>query len=212
MPGHETFCYHRCMIKGFLLDYDGVITLPSRDGSTTELLARAMGVDHIEAQMVFREFWPRYMRGKAEETELWETAEAKIGRKIPAEHRNIWLIWDQLQPLPEIRELIRKLRAAGYRVGLLTNITDIAEADVRSHGGYDGFDFEVQSCKVGFAKPEPEIYQLAMTHFPDAKPEEIVFVDDREKNLVPAQELGMQTLLAVSPQQIIADITKLAKL
>jgi putative hydrolase of the HAD superfamily len=97
-------------------------------------------------------------------------------------------------------------------VGLLTNITAIAEADVRAHGGYDGYDFAIQSCKVGSAKPDLEIYQLGMSHFPNAKPEEIVFVDDREKNLVPARELGMQTILAVSPQQTITDITELVGL
>jgi len=200
------------MIKGFLLDYDGVVTLPNHGDNASWLLAQAMGVSHDEARELWVDFWPKYIRGKVEEKELWEAAEAKVGRKIPMDQRNIWLTWENLQPLPEMRELVKALRRAGYPVGLLTNITSLAEADVSAHGGYDGFDFLVQSCNVGFAKPEPEIYKLAMQYFPNAKAEEIVFVDDREKNLVPAQAMGMPTVLATSPQQIIADITKLAGL
>jgi putative hydrolase of the HAD superfamily len=202
----------RVMIKGFLLDYDGVITLPNHGDNTSVLLARAMGVSHDGVRELWMEFWPKYIRGKASENELWEAAETRAGKKIPVDQRNIWLTWEQLQPLPEMRELVKTLQAAGYPVGLLTNITPLAKEDVRKHGGYDGFDFLVHSCDVGFAKPDKQIYQLAMSHFSGAKAEEIVFVDDREKNLVPARELGMQTVFAMSPPQVVADITKLAGL
>ncbi len=200
------------MIKGFLFDYDGVITLPNHGDNASELLAQAMGVSHEEARELWMEFWPKYLRGKAMESELWGAAEIQAGKKIPAHQRNIWLTWEQLQPLPEMRKLVKTLQTAGYPVGLLTNITFTAKEDVRKHGGYDGFDFLVQSCDVGFAKPDKQIYQLAMSHFPDAEPEEIVFIDDREKNLVPAREMGMQTIFAVSPQQVIDDVTELAGL
>ncbi|HMH70396.1 MAG TPA: HAD-IA family hydrolase, partial [Candidatus Saccharimonadales bacterium] len=79
----------------------------------------------------------------------------------------------------------------------------------RLGGGYDRFDFHVKSCEVGYAKPELEIYEIAMKHLKGLKPEEVVFTDDRERFLVPARAMGMQAILATSSHQVIRDIHRL---
>ena len=54
-------------------------------------------------------------------------------------------------------------------------------------------------------KPEPEIYSLAVNKL-EIKPEECIFVDDKEENLVPANKMGMKTVLAKNPKQIIKEV------
>lgn len=44
-------------------------------------------------------------------------------------------------------------------------------------------------------KPEPEAFELALTLAGSPTPDECVFVDDIPKNLVPAKDLGMYTIL-----------------
>jgi FMN phosphatase YigB (HAD superfamily) len=39
-----------------------------------------------------------------------------------------------------------------------------------------------------------------------ARPEESLFIDDREQNITPAAALGMRTILYKSPQQLRSDL------
>jgi HAD superfamily hydrolase (TIGR01509 family) len=50
------------------------------------------------------------------------------------------------------------------------------------------------SSNIGFCKPDPGIYDAAAAHL--GTNNQILFVDDQEKNLVYASRLGWQTLLA----------------
>jgi epoxide hydrolase-like predicted phosphatase len=199
------------VIKGFLFDYDGVITAQSGGNNPSELLGKLLEFNSAEAGEFFMSFWPDYLRGKISENDLWEMIEKKTGKTIAPKQRAIWTPWERLRPMPEMQDCVAELRRAGFPVGLLTNVTPTTEEEVRTNGGYEGFDFLVQSCKVGFAKPDPEMYELAMTHFPGLKPKEVVFIDDRERFLVPARTMGMETILASSVEQVIADIHKLLR-
>ena len=53
--------------------------------------------------------------------------------------------------------------------------------------------FSVISGDVGVRKPSDEIYKILLSKA-DANPEDCVFVDDRDKNLIPAQNLGMKVV------------------
>jgi putative hydrolase of the HAD superfamily len=50
------------------------------------------------------------------------------------------------------------------------------------------------SGDVGFCKPQVDIYLKVNSHFNDK--ENVIFVDDQEKNLIEARNLGWNTLLA----------------
>src|SRR5205814_6410476 len=194
------------MIKGFLFDYDGVMTAQAGGNTLTEVLATLLTMNTKEAGDLFMSFWPDYQYGKFSEDELWQHIEMQSGQAVPASHRQIWKKWEDLRPLPEMRQLVKRLRGEGYQVGLLTDVTPTTEKEVRVHSGYEGFDFLVRSCKVGFAKPDPEVYHLAMKQFSHLEPQEVLFIDDQERNLTPAQTLGMQVLQATNAQQVIRDV------
>ncbi len=56
------------------------------------------------------------------------------------------------------------------------------------------FDKYVVSYEVGFMKPHPKIYEAALEEA-GTRPEESVFIDDREENTAAAEQLGLQTIL-----------------
>lgn len=56
------------------------------------------------------------------------------------------------------------------------------------------FDKYVVSYEVGFMKPHPRIYEAALEEA-GTRPEESVFIDDREENIIAAEKLGLQTIL-----------------
>lgn len=205
-----SICYIQRMIKGFLFDYDGVMTKNSDANiPPSERLANILNWPVEETNALFMSFWPNYLRGKITDDELWDFLEDKTDKFIPSDQRRIWSTWEQLRPLPEMVDLVQSLRKKEYPVGLLTNVTPTTLEEVKRRGGYKGFNFLVQSCRVGYAKPDTEVYHLAMERFENLDPEEVVFIDDRERFLAPARAIGMKTILSLNSQQVIDDVRQI---
>jgi len=201
------------MIKAFLFDYGGVITSGGGGTELSDRLGAALAISPDEASELLMPVWDDYSRGKISENQLWESIEAGYGAAIPISKRAIWNSWDKhMQPRPEMVDLVTDLQAEGYPVGLMSNVIPNTEADIRENGGYDIFDFLILSCDVGFSKPQTEIYELALGNLPGIKPAEVVFVDDQARFLIPARDLGMETILAESSEQIALDIRSLLHL
>jgi putative hydrolase of the HAD superfamily len=153
--------------------------------------------------------WADLTSGKISEEQFWDSIQKQSGQTIASEQRVVWKTWNELKPRPAMLKLVSDLRGRGFKVGMLSNVIASTEASVRRHGGYDGFDFTVLSCKVGYSKPDPRVYELALQQLEGIRPEEVVFLDDQERHLAPAKELGMQTILVKSEQQAINDIAAL---
>ena len=194
------------MIKAFLFDYDGVITAQTKDINHALQLADLLKVSEEEAQKLFDYFWPQYLRGKMTDQDIWQYLHAKTGVAVPLDKQDIWKKWDQFHPLPSMVKLVAWLKSQGFVVGLLTNVTPTTALAIEKHGGYDGFDFVIRSYQAGFAKPDPEMFKLALDRLPGIQPHEVVFVDDRASLLPAAQRLGLQTVHATDEQSTIAAI------
>ncbi len=97
----------------------------------------------------------------------------------------------------ELLSIIKNLRK-NYSVGALTNLTSplliIDEAmDLYSH-----FNCVILSCKEHLKKPDPEFYRLSLKAT-FAKPEETIFVDDKEIFTTAAEEVGMKSIIYTYP-------------
>lgn len=81
-----------------------------------------------------------------------------------------------------------------YTLGMLSN--DVSEWSIylrKIYGLDDLLEFAIIRGDVGCRKPRPEIYQIAMNQV-GAEAGDCIFIDDRDKNLIPAMELGMHTI------------------
>lgn len=199
------------MIKAVLLDWGGVITDGGRGGELDERLAKHLGITPEAAWQLLKDQWAGLSRGDITEAVLWERVEQTYGQPITPAQRNIWNGWHDMQPFPEMLELVQSLQRAGKIVGVLSNVIPPTVQEIRSHGGYDSFDFTVLSCEVGAAKPEKAIYQQALRQLPGINPAEILFVDDQQRCLTPAEALGLQTVLATDLQQVLTTVQALTR-
>ncbi len=197
------------MIRGVLFDYGGVIADGGNGGQIAEKLCQTLELPLEMAQTLFLPLFKRFTRGQIDEATFWQEIEEHTNRQFSNEQRSTWDTWWGVQPYPIMLETINKLQDAHIPVGLLSNIIPPAKIKIESGGGYSHFDFTVLSCEVGYAKPDTEMYDLAMAYFDGLQSEEIVFIDDQEKCLPPAQDLGMETILATSSEQIIERLKKL---
>ena len=95
----------------------------------------------------------------------------------------------------ELIDYVRTIRDAGLTTGIITNNV----AEFREHWRsmlpvVELFDFVVDSCEVGMRKPNPAIFQLAL-EIGGLAPEEAVFLDDFEGNVVAADALNIRSIL-----------------
>lgn len=109
---------------------------------------------------------------------------------------------------PETMALVADLDAAGYQLGLCTNI--YAERRDWLHGLFAGgvIDVYCDSSEVGLRKPERPIYRKLLELL-DRPPAEVAFVDDFQENVNTARELGMAGVLFQSAGQVRCELAAL---
>jgi FMN phosphatase YigB (HAD superfamily) len=88
-------------------------------------------------------------------------------------------------------ELAMKLKQR-FQVHALSNAGAELERRLQHYGISELFGTVINSHRVKMAKPDQEIYRLT-SELVKAKPEEILFVDDKYRNTRVAEMLGFQT-------------------
>ena len=108
----------------------------------------------------------------------------------------------------EVYSLADQLRRHDIRTGILSNVYRMSARRLRAMGRYDGFDPVLLSCDEGMAKPDEKFFEAAVERTGVAA-QEIVFIDDQEKNLPIARKLGMMVVKSVNPKQVVKDVNDL---
>ncbi len=90
--------------------------------------------------------------------------------------------------VPEVLSIIKECKAV-TKVALFTNATSRLNQDLKALGIDELFDYVVNASEAGSVKPEPEIYKYAL-NLAGVDSAEAFFVDDREKMIATAVQLG----------------------
>jgi len=91
---------------------------------------------------------------------------------------------------PEVLAFVREVRAAGIRVGLGTNATDLLDADLAALGLTEELDVIVNSSVIGVHKPAKEYFQAACEAL-GTPPGRVLFVDDEDRAVAGARVAGL---------------------
>lgn len=70
------------------------------------------------------------------------------------------------------------------------------------------FDEYVLSYEVGYVKPDPRIYEIAVAKA-EVSPNECLFIDDRRENIEAARQLGIQTIHCLEDSDLEASLRTL---
>jgi HAD superfamily hydrolase (TIGR01509 family) len=87
------------------------------------------------------------------------------------------------------KALIADLKAAEYKLYVLSNMSLEFIEFLRKTEVYKNFDGEVVSCEEHVVKPEAEIYARLESRY-SLNPHETLFIDDRRANVEAARERG----------------------
>ena len=87
-------------------------------------------------------------------------AAAEVGLS-PALAAQLAARYGELEPLPEVREVLGALRREGVALGVVTNCSEELAAKAVACSGID-FDVVVTAERAGFYKPDPRPYEIAL--------------------------------------------------
>ncbi len=98
-------------------------------------------------------------------------------------------------PNKELLSLLPKLKK-DYNLYILSNTDEVHIDFLENHYRqyFNLFNGKIYSFKTGYMKPDRKIYEYLLNSY-NIKPEESLFIDDIEKNLLPAKLLNIKTFL-----------------
>jgi len=180
------------MIKAIIFDCFGVLTNDSwREFLDTlppgQAVAKARELNHLydSGKLEFREF--------IDQVTSVTGGDRKLIEKIfthPDHTKNLLLL-----------DYIASLRTR-YKIGVLSNVNrDWIREEFLTPKEQRLFDAYTFSYKVGATKPHPSMYHASLDQL-GVKPGEAVFVDDVERYVDAARELGMSGIVYKNFQQM----------
>ena len=173
------------MIKAIIFDCFGVLV-----GKGIWRTYESAGGNPLRDKAFLDDIIYRECAGEVDGQTYNEAFAAKLGMSLEA-----WLAHKRREEQPNL-ELFRYIESdlkPHYKIGFLSNvghgvIERLVPSELRAL-----FDVDIRSANVGFQKPDPRIYQLALDRL-GVSPEEAVFTDDHEEYLAGAEALGIKTV------------------
>jgi putative hydrolase of the HAD superfamily len=197
------------MTKAIIFDIGGIV-LEEFGKESREILCRKFGIDSQK----FKEFAIKNLSksysGKLHYLDFFGklTKENKLEVSVK-EMAKEWLNTREKTSKvnKEVKKTILSLKK-NYLIGSFTNSTLLNDKAKQRKEVYKLFDFNLISHKLGFAKPEMKSYKFLVDALKKKKikPEEVIFIDNEEKNLVIPRKLKMKTVLFEEARQLKDEI------
>ena len=174
------------MIKAIIFDFFGVICPDLYWGWLRKQIP-----DLENQRGYFQELSDQFDLGKLSTTQLIKTLS---DRTSVEEDKVIPFIEQSVQIDTAVVDLIKLLKR-NYKIGLISNSnSEFIEGILKDNSLNDLFDSIVISQKVGFIKPQREIFEIALKEL-NVEASEVLFVDDRESNTSAGEKLGIKGIL-----------------
>jgi putative hydrolase of the HAD superfamily len=202
-------------IEAVLFDFGGVFTESPFEAARA--FARSIGVEpSLMLDTVFGPYdhdsdhpWHRLERGEMDLVEA-RTRILDLGASRGFESdlfRVLSALGRSSGPRSEFLDRARALRGRGIRSAIVTNnVREFRDAWRAMIPVDELFDLVIDSCEVGFRKPDPRIFHAALEALGGVDPSRALFLDDYAGNVKAARDLGMHGIVvAPDPTEALTE-------
>lgn len=197
------------MIRNIIFDVGNVLVEYSWQKMFQKLHITEEAYHAVAEATVLSSMWNELDRSKLTDEEILQG----FIQNAPEYEREIRLVWDNfpesISCYPYSVSWVREFKKKGYKTYILSNYAkrgfEMTKEKLPFVEDMDGVLFSYQ---VKLVKPEPEIYQALFDKF-QLKPEECVFMDDNENNVIAARKAGMQAICFRDKEQAEQELEKL---
>lgn len=185
------------MVKNIIFDF-GAVLLPINEQLSWDALHKLGATEDLKKQTPhFR----AYETGKLSTAQFLEKTKPFFFRKkiFSGDLMNAWnaMLFQTLES--EKIDFLKSLRRKGYKLFLLSNTNEMHINSIRENAGLfryrqfiKQFEEVYYSHEAGMRKPEAKFFNKVLKDH-DLKPDECIFIDDKEENVVAAANLGLHT-------------------
>ena len=187
-------------LQAVVFDYGKVLSFEPTARQWQELAATA-GRPLEEFRPDYWRYRQEYDRAACGAAAYWQAVARRpldartLGRLIELDNEQ----WTRLNP--EMLALARRLRQAGVKTAILSNMEfEMLAAMEAKFDWLSEFAVRIFSCKLHMVKPETEIFLHTAAQL-RVEPAGVLFLDDKQPNIDGARRAGMQAFLFDAPEK-----------
>lgn len=192
-------------MKNIVFDLGGVVV----DWSPERLMEEYPGNPEMPVALFergfFQKYWQEYDRGMVDQTGIVK----EMSRFASCPYAECWdfveFVKHSLKDIPATQHLIKELSAKGYRLFCLSNMSVEYYDYLKDREVFQYFDGQIISALEHTIKPEKEIFEVLMERY-DVLPQESIFIDDLDKNIETARQIGFHTVHFTDKEKGIREI------
>jgi putative hydrolase of the HAD superfamily len=197
-------------LQAVIFDYGEVLSGPPDPQAHRNLLAIA----GVKEEAFEKSYWAHRLDYDADilngqtywQTVARETGTSFTARQIEQLEEQDALMWMDLNPA--MLAWIPRIKQAGFRLGILSNMGyGVLGYLLPRFSWLSQFDHLTWSCELGVVKPDPAIYLHTIKKL-GVSPDQALFIDNLEKNIVGAEAVGLHAALFQNVEQLQRDLAR----
>ena len=162
-------------------------------------------ISEVEFESKTAEYLDLCEAGKISMDEMW----AGMGKKLNVDPSGLEEIFEScFQKSAKLNDGVVALVQKLPDVFLLSNQFPLHAELAKQHGWFSYFKKLFLSFELGYRKPGRAAYEAVLKEL-NVKPEDTVFIDDKDVNVKGAEKLGMKGILYKNPEQLRVDLEKI---
>lgn len=194
------------MIKNIILDMGNVLLTFNPEVPLNQFCRSQGAKDIIRKELFQGPEWVQGDYGSISNKDRYEPVSKRVPEEFHKELLDCVEHWDIcMKPVPGALDFCRYVKDNGYRIYVLSNADNTFHDYFPRFAPEEYFDGVMVSSNVHMIKPELRIYEHFLKTY-RLKPEECLFIDDREENVAGAKKAGINGYVFNGDYEKIKDL------
>lgn len=192
-------------IKAIIFDIGGVVYISKEPEYV--FMQRALKLSNTKYEKVLRRYIKKTSKGALSQEKALGKISKSTGLSVKEIKKAYIKNYKKFFKLnKKLLKIIKKLKI-NYNVSILSNQFSLSYGILVNKKLLKHFHISIFSHKVKARKPNLKIYKIILKKL-KLLPQEVIFIDDLERNLKPAKKLGMKTIIFKNNKQLVRDLRK----
>jgi len=189
--------------KAVLFDYGNVLCMNQLE-SDVEAMAECLRIELSRFKTFYWQLRDEYDVGAYDGREYWTKIAKKGGHEITEEQLRKVIEFDNVgwsRPNLVMAKWADDVRKSGIVTAIVSNMPSDIREYLRSLEWLPEFSHYTYSCEVKSVKPAADIYMHCLEQI-KMRPSEVLFLDDRQMNVDGARQLGIDSYVFTTAQEL----------